>query len=59
MATVPGLEKSLASIFMKTFKEELAKFERKEIEFQKKERNQRATQLNLPIPKDDRRPYCR
>jgi len=43
--------------FTKTAKEELAKFERKEIEFQKMERNQRATQLNLPMPKNDRRPY--
>jgi flagellar motor switch protein FliM len=53
---IATLEKNLARNFMKTAKEELAKFERKEIEFQKMERNQRATQLNLPMPKNDRPP---
>jgi hypothetical protein len=49
MATHSHVEKNLEN-FMKTAKEELAKFERKEIEFQKMERNQRATQLNLAMP---------
>ena len=35
--------------FMKTVHDELAKFERKEIEFQKMERDQRAARLRLPI----------
>lgn len=37
--------------FMKTVHDELAKFEQKEIEFQKTERNQRAARLRLPIGK--------
>jgi hypothetical protein len=37
--------------FMKTVRDELAKFEHKEIEFQKTERNQRAARLRLPIGK--------
>ena len=37
--------------FMKTVRDELAKFEHKEIEFQKSERNQRAARLRLPIGK--------
>ena len=37
--------------FMKTAHDELAKFEQKEIEFQKMERNQRAARLRLPIGK--------
>jgi hypothetical protein len=37
--------------FMKTVHDELAKFEYKEIEFQKTERNQRAARLRLPIGK--------
>jgi hypothetical protein len=35
--------------FVKTVHDELAKFERKEIEFQKMERDQRAARLRLPI----------
>ena len=35
--------------FVKTVHDELAKFERKEIEFQKIERDQRAVRLRLPI----------
>src|SRR5258707_6835411 len=35
--------------FVKTVHDELAKFERKEIEFQKMERHQRAARLRLPI----------
>jgi hypothetical protein len=37
--------------FMKTVQDELAKFEQKEIEFQKTEGNQRAAGLRLPIGK--------
>ena len=37
--------------FMKTVHDELAKFERNEIEFQKVERDQRAAGLRLPIGK--------
>ena len=37
--------------FMKSVHDELAKFEHKEIEFQKTERNQRAARLRLPIGK--------
>ncbi len=37
--------------FMKTVHDELGKFERKEIDFQKTERNQRAARLRLPIGK--------
>jgi hypothetical protein len=59
MATRTQAGKKPRKYFMKAVKEELAKFERKEIEFQKMERNQRATQLNFPMPKNDRRPYCR
>ena len=35
--------------FVKTVRDELVKFERKEIEFQKMERDQRAARLRLPI----------
>jgi hypothetical protein len=37
--------------FMKTVHDELARFEQKEIEFQKTERNQRAARLRFPIGK--------
>jgi hypothetical protein len=37
--------------FMKSVHDELAKFEHKEIEFKKTERNQRAARLRLPIGK--------
>ena len=37
--------------FMKSVHDEIAKFEHKEIEFQKTERNQRAARLRLPIGK--------
>jgi hypothetical protein len=37
--------------FVKTVRDELAKFERNEIEFQKMERDQRAAGLGLPISK--------
>jgi hypothetical protein len=37
--------------FVKTVRDELAKFERHEIEFQKMERDQRAAGLRLPIGK--------
>ena len=37
--------------FMKSVHDELAKFEHKEIEFQKTERNQHAARLRLPIGK--------
>jgi hypothetical protein len=37
--------------FMKAVHDELAKFEQKEIEFQKTERNRRAARLRLPIGK--------
>jgi hypothetical protein len=37
--------------FMKSVHDELARFEHKEIEFQKTERNQRAARLRLPIGK--------
>ena len=37
--------------FMKSVHDELVKFEHKEIEFQKTERNQRAARLRLPIGK--------
>jgi hypothetical protein len=43
--------KTPSELFMKTVHDELAKFERKEIEFQKLERNQRAARLHLPIGK--------
>jgi hypothetical protein len=45
------VEKTPSEHFMKSVHDELAKFERKEIEFQKKERYQRAARLRLPIGK--------
>ena len=44
---------------MKTVRDELAKFERNEIEFQKVERDQRAAGLRLPIGKRHPRPHPR
>jgi hypothetical protein len=49
MAARTQVEKTPSEHFMKTVHDELAKFERKEIEFQKTERNQRAARLRLPI----------
>jgi hypothetical protein len=37
--------------FMQAAQNEMAKFERQEIEFRKNERNERATELRLPIDK--------
>jgi hypothetical protein len=51
MAVHTQVEKTPSEHFMKTVHDELAKFERKEIEFQKTERNQRAARLRLPIGK--------
>jgi hypothetical protein len=45
------VEKTPSEHFMKSVHDELAKFERKEIEFQKTERYQRAARLRLPIGK--------
>jgi hypothetical protein len=39
--------------FMHAAKKELARFERQEIEFRKKEREERAAELRLPIEKQD------
>jgi hypothetical protein len=33
--------------------EEMAKFERREMEFRKKDRDERAAELHLPLPKGD------
>jgi hypothetical protein len=35
--------------FMRTVERELAKFERQEIEFRKKDREERATELRIPL----------
>ena len=43
--------KTTRDYFVKVVHDELANFERKEIEFQKTERDQRATRLRLPIGK--------
>ena len=45
------VEKPSSEHFMKSVHDELAKFERKEIEFKKTERYQRAARLRLPIGK--------
>jgi hypothetical protein len=39
--------------FMRAVEREMAKFERWEMEFRKKDRNERAAELNLPLPTDD------
>jgi hypothetical protein len=39
--------------FMRAVEEEMAKFERREREFRKKDRDERAAELHLPLPKDD------
>ncbi len=49
MATRTQAGKTPREHFVKTVHDELAKFERKEIEFQKMERDQRAARLRLPI----------
>jgi hypothetical protein len=35
--------------FMRAIEKELAKFERREIEFRKKDREERATELHIPL----------
>ena len=35
--------------FMRAVKKELAKFERQEIEFRKRDREERATELHIPL----------
>src|SRR5258708_6834481 len=49
MAARTQARKTPREHFVKTVHDELAKFERKEIEFQKMERDQRAARLRLPI----------
>jgi hypothetical protein len=51
LAAHTRVERTPNEHFMKSIHDELAKFERKEIEFQKTERNQRAARLRLPIGK--------
>ena len=39
--------------FMRAVAQELVKFEREEIEFRKKDRNERAEELQIPLSKDN------
>jgi hypothetical protein len=40
--------------FMKAAEKEMAKFERREMEFRKKDRKERAAELQIPLSKGDR-----
>jgi hypothetical protein len=39
--------------FMKAAEKEMAKFERREMEFRKEDRKERAAELRIPLSKDD------
>jgi hypothetical protein len=39
--------------FTRAVEQEMAKFERREMEFRKKDRDERAAELRLPLPKGD------
>jgi len=48
-----GIARTPREHFMRAAEDELARFVRKEIAFQKAEREERATRLRLPIPRKD------
>jgi hypothetical protein len=41
--------------FIRAAEKEMAKFERREMEFRKKDREERAAELQIPLSKDDHR----
>jgi hypothetical protein len=48
MEHTPIIETSKRDRFMRAAEKELAKFERREVEFRKKDRHERANDLNIP-----------